>query len=270
MIAAQELQLELMEALNSIGLTREETCYVTGNFGMLARTRLDRNVLLSTVLSAFQETIGPSGTIFSPSASMNLCNTDIPYDIANTPSHEMGAFAEHIRLAPESIRSFHPFWSISGLGKNAGILKRVSRHSYGAGSPWSNFLDLDARQINIGFHPSKAVTLIHHIEVTAAVPYRYTKEFTHPIVKEDGSIAVEPFYMSVMYRDSDIQKRIALNEHYFAEMEKRNLLQSYIHNSGLPIWGFKMRDFYSVAMSFFVDDIYNYLERSPLNRPYNS
>lgn len=270
MITPKQLQLELSQDLKKIGLIRGDNCYIAGNIGALARTRIKKNVLLPTFLDSLREVIGPLGTIFSPSASMNLCNTDIPFDIANTPSYEMGAFAEHIRLAPEAIRSFHPFWSISGLGANADILKRVSRHSYGAGSPWSNFLDLDAYQINIGFHPSKAVTLIHHIEVTACVPYRYTKEFLHPVLKENGSISIEPFYMSVMYRDSDIQKRIALNEHYFDEMEKRNLLQSHIHNSGLPIWGFRMRDFYNVAMSFFVDDIYNYLERPPLKRPYNS
>jgi len=269
MITPHELQLEISEDLKKIGLTQGDSCYVAGNISALARTRIKKNILLPTFLASLEDVIGPLGTIFSPSASMNLCNTDIPYDIVNTPSHEMGAFAEHIRLAPGAIRSFHPFWSISGLGKNASMLKRVSRHSYGSGSPWSNFLDLDALQINIGFHPSKAVTLIHHIEVTVGVPYRYTKEFLHPILKEDGSISVEPFYMSVMYRDSDIQKKVALNEHYFAEMEKNNLLQSHIHSSGLKMWGFRMRDFYNVAMRFFVDDIYNYLELPPLNRPYN-
>jgi len=269
MITPRELQLELTEDLKKVGLSSGENCYVTGNISKLARTRIKKNVLLPTVLASLNDVIGPLGTIFSPSASMNLCNTDIPYDITKTPSHEMGSLAEHIRLVPGSIRSYHPFWSISGLGKNADILERVSRHSYGAGSPWSNFLNLDARQINIGIHPSRAVTLIHHIEVTAAVPYRYTKEFLHPILKEDRSISLEPFYMSVMYGNSDIQKRIALNEHYFAEMEKRKLLQSQIHSSGLPIWGFKMRDFYNVAMKFFVDDLYNYLEQPPLNRPYS-
>ena len=74
--------------------------------------------------------------------------------------------------------------------------------------------------------------------------------------------------MSVMYRDSDIKKRVALNEHYFNEMEKRNLLQSITHSSGLKIWSFKMRDFYSVALEFFLDDIYNYLEEPPPVRPY--
>ena len=134
----------------------------------------------TTCLSSFQEVIGHEGTVFSPSASMNLCNTDIPFDIDLTPSHQMGAFAEYIRQASSSVRTFHPFWSISGLGKYAEILRNVSRHSYGVGSPWSKFLDLDLLQINIGIHPSKAVTLIHHIEVVTGVPYRYTKEFMNP------------------------------------------------------------------------------------------
>ncbi len=270
MTTLEDLRSELSDGLKTVGLTRDETCYIAGNINLLAKTRIKKRFLLPMFLSSIKHVIGTHGTLFSPSASMNLCNTDIPYDISNTPSNMMGAFAEYVRLLPESVRSFHPFWSISGLGKNAGLLERVSRHSYGAGSPWSSFLDLDTRQINIGLHPSKAVTLIHHIEVTCGVPYRYTKEFLHPILKEDGSILVEPFYMSVMYRDSDIQKRLALNEHYFNEMEKKNLLQSYTHSSGFQIWGFKMRDFYNIAMSFFIDDIYNYLERPPIKRPYSS
>ena len=76
--------------------------------------------------------------------------------------------------------------------------------------------------------------------------------------------------MSVMYHESDILKRLALNEHYFNEMEKKNLLSSATHSSGLKLWTFKMRDFYDVATSFFIDDIYNYLEHPPKIRPYTS
>lgn len=268
MTTASELQLELSEDLKKIGLVPGEVCYVAGNISALARTRLKKDVILETFLNALQGIIGSNGSIFSPSASMNLCNTTTTFDIHSTPSHEMGAFAEYLRLLPTSIRSLHPFWSISGVGQHAGLLNRVSRHSYGAGSPWSYFLELDARQINIGFHPSRAVTLIHHIEVISGVPYRYTKEFLHPILTANNSISVEPFYMSVMYRDSDIEKRIALNEHYFSELEARNLIQHCIHSSGLKIWSFKMRDFFRVATEFFIDDIYNYLEQPPRIRPY--
>ena len=269
MIAPEELQVSLSNSFTDLGLKEEETCYIAGNISALARTRLKKDILLPRFIAALQDVVSPLGTIFSPSASMNLCNTSIPFDIVNTPSHEMGALAEHIRQANGSIRSFHPFWSISGIGKKSHILQNVSRHSYGVGSPWSKFLDLDARQINVGLHPSKAVTLIHHIEVAVGVPYRYTKEFTHPIMQTDGSISNELFYMSVMYHESEVLKRLALNEHYFNEMEKRNLLSSATHSSGLKLWSFKMRDFYDVVTSFFIDDIYNYLEHPPAIRPYN-
>lgn len=270
MISEEKLSTDLSSELEKIGLSKNMNCYVAGNIISLAKTRIKKNNLLPLCLSAFTDIIGSSGTIFSPSASMNLCNTEIPFDLEKTPSHNMGAFAEFIRLQTSSVRSLHPFWSISGIGANTGILNNVSRHSYGVGSPWSRFLDLDVMQINLGVHPSKAVTLIHHVEVTTGVPYRYTKEFMHPIVQTDGSISHEPFYMSVMYKQTNTKKKIALNEHYFNEMEKRNLIKSTTHESGLKMWSFKMRDFYKVALEFFVKDTYNYLENPPTIKPYNS
>lgn len=264
----EELYADLQLSFKNVGIRKDDNCYIAGNISALARTRIKKDILLSVFLSSFREAVGSMGTLFSPSASMNLCNTKTPFDIENTPSHEMGALAEFIRAANGSVRSFHPFWSISGLGDKASILNKVSRHSYGTGSPWSKFLDLDTRQVNIGLHPSKAVTLIHHIEVITGVPYRYTKEFLHPILN-NGEISVQPFYMSVLYKDADIKKRINLNEHYFNELQKRSLLLHTRNNSGLDIWSFKMRDFYDVATEFFVKDIYNYLEHPPKIKPYS-
>lgn len=270
MMTCDDLRADLSNALQSVGLAKSENCYIAGNIGALGKLRLKKKDLLPAVTNAFQDVLGSDGTLFSPSASMNLCNTDIPFDRHSTPSNKMGALAEYIRQCDGSLRSPHPFWSISGLGKTADILNSVSRHSYGAGSPWSKFLDIDVRQINLGIHPSKAVTLIHHVEVTAGVPYRYTKEFHHPIVQKDGTVSTEPFYMSVMYRDAGIRKKIALNEHFFAEMEKRQLIETYVGSSGLQVWGFKMKDFYKLAIEFFIDDMYTYLESPPDARPYQS
>lgn len=269
LIISRELETDLTKLLKSVGLKAGDCCYVAGNVSALAKTKVKRNILLPTCLSAFQKVVGVNGTIFSPSSSMNLCNTEIPYDSQNTQSFEMGAFAEFVRRVDGSKRSTHPFWSISGIGKKSNILLQVSRHAYGVGSPWSKFLDLDTRQINLGLHPSKAVTLIHHIEVVVGVPYRYTKEFSHPIVQSDGTIKNELFYMSVMYKNTDIKKKIALNEHYFDQMEKRGLIKHCSHYSGLNVWSFKMRDFYNLVIDFFIDDIYNYLENIPEIKPYN-
>ena len=263
-----EFEKELTRCLADMGLLQGYNIYATGNIGALGRVRIKKNLKMDILLKALQNNIGTDGTIFSPSASMNLCNTKIPFNVDKTPSHQMGAFAEYFRQLPNSVRSNHPFWSISGLGPQAHRLKRVSRHAYGAGSPWSILLKLNTTQVNMGLHPSKAVTLIHHIETIVGVPYRYTKEFLHPIVR-GSEIKEELFYQLVMYKNCSIRKKILLNEHFFHELESNGLLNEVEHSSGLKFWSFKMTDFYKIALDFFIDDIYTYLEEPPPVRPYS-
>jgi len=265
---SKTLEKELTACLSELGLNSDQSIYITGNMGSLGKIRMKKSVKLEVFLNAFWNNIGKNGTIFSPAASMNLCNTDIPFDLELTKSHEMGAFAEYIRVLPGAIRSLHPFWSIAAIGPEAKRLINVSRHSYGVGSPWSQMLELDAIQINVGIHPSRAVTLIHHIETIVGVPYRYTKEFLHPIMSKD-KIKYESFYQSVFYADSNVKKRVLLNQHYFSEMKSRGLLRISHHRSGLVFYAFRMRDFYDVALKFFLKDIYNYLEEIPVIKPYS-
>tara|TARA_B100000787_G_C16194041_1_gene299452 strand:+ start:1896 stop:2735 length:840 start_codon:yes stop_codon:yes gene_type:complete len=264
---SKNLERELSSCLSELGINKGASLYITGNMGSLGKIKVKKSVKLEAFLNSFWNNIGKDGTIFSPAASMNLCNTDIPFDINLTKSHEMGSFAEYIRALPNSVRSLHPFWSVVGVGAQAQLLKKVSRHAYGAGSPWSHFLDLDTVQVNMGVDPSRAVTLIHHVEAVVGVPYRYTKEFFHPIVVKE-KIEYMSFYQSVFYTESKIKKRFALNQHYFKELELRGQIQSSKHSSGLEFKAFKMRDFYKVAIDFFIDDIYNYLEEVPDIKPY--
>ena len=264
----KEYIADFSRCFNSLGIRMDESLYVTGNISRLGRVRLPKEKKLEGLHTSLIKIIGDEGSIFSPAASMNLCNTDIPFDTKKTPSHEMGPLAEYFRLLPNAKRSLHPFWSIAGSGKNAHLLNQVSRHAYGLGSPWTYLLNLNTRQVNFGLHPSKAVTLIHHIETLVGVPYRYNKEFYHPIISED-KVKNENFYLSVMYMDSDIQKRIKLNEHFFEELELKGLLSEAQHESGLRMWSFLMRDFYDIVIPFFMEDIYTYLERPPTKRPYS-
>jgi|GEM_PF-602343 aminoglycoside 3-N-acetyltransferase len=263
----ETLEQGFMDSFHKLGIGSDDNLYINGNLAALGKVRLKKDVKQKILLTAFQKKIGSTGTIFSPSASMNLCNTQIPFDIKNTPSHEMGSFAEYIRLAPESVRSFHPFWSISALGLNSERLCHVSRNAYGAGTPWEVMLDLDVRQVTFGIHPSRAVTLIHHVETVTGAPYRYIKEFLHPVITKH-KIEVQPFYQLVMYKNSQVQKRIRLNEHYFNVLSKKGLFHEVHDKSGLVFYTFKFRDFYNIAVEFFIDDMYNYLEYPPEVRPY--
>tara|TARA_B100000242_G_C43025772_1_gene477608 strand:- start:566 stop:1384 length:819 start_codon:yes stop_codon:yes gene_type:complete len=262
----KEFKKNYLYCLKKININKNKNIYLVSNLKKIGRVKIPKNKKIKLILDGIEKVVGKNGTIFSPSASMNLVNSDVLFDLKNTPSYKMGPLAEMIRKKSK-FRSLHPYWSICGYGKNANILNDVSNHSYAYGSPWSKFLDLDVLQVNIGIHPSKAVTLIHHIETIFGVPYRYTKEFSHKI-KSKNKIVLKKFYMSVRYKNSDIEKKKKLNEHYFKILKKQNKLEEIKLISGIKIWAFKMRDFFDVSSNLFKKNLYNYLEKEPRSKPY--
>ena len=170
--------------LKKIGIKNTKNLFVTSNLKSISKIRLPKNDKLNLLLNSLKKIMGKNYTIFTPTATLNLCNTNFAFDVNKTPSFQMGPFSEFIRLQKNSLRSMHPFWSVSAIGKNKNCLRNVSKHSYAYGSPWSKMLSLDTTQLNLGIHPSKAVTLIHHIETIAGVPYRFNKEFKCKIINK--------------------------------------------------------------------------------------
>ena len=250
-----------------VNINFNKNVFITCDLKKFGKFNLNKKDKVESLYSSLKSNLSKDSTIFTPTPTLNLCNTDIPFDLQNTKSHNASALAEYIRKKKNSIRSMHPFWSVCGIGKNTDILKNISRHAYGMGSVWSKFLDNDTTQINFCKHPSKAVTLIHHIETIVGVPYRYTKEFRHPILL-NNKIHLENYYLSVIYKNSDILKKIKLNEHFFDELEKIGKLNYFKSDLGFEIWSFKMRDFYNVALNFFNQNIYTYLEFEPSEKPF--
>lgn len=254
--------------LQNLHLPDVNSIFITGDMGCFRRWKLSRADLCEALYGALLSVFGEQVTIFVPTASMNLCNTTTPFDLLSTPSYQMGVFSEYIRNMPHHVRSEHPFWSVTAIGPGASVLKSASRHAYGVGSPWSRMIDRDTYQINFGKHPSKAVTLIHHVETVVGVPYRYNKAFLHPI-SEKGEIVLREYYQLVFYNCSHGLKKINLNNHYFNEMERHSMLKMS-SNDGCDMYSFRMKDFFNVAVDFMIRDIYNYLENVPYEKIYRS
>lgn len=248
-------------------LNYSKNIFITCDLNKFGKFNLKKKDKVESLYLSLKSNVSKDSTIFVPTPTLNLCNTNIPFDLHNTKSHNASALAEYIRTKKDSIRSMHPFWSVSGIGENAKILKNISKHAYGMGSIWGKFLDIDTTQINFCKHPSKAVTLIHHIETIVGVPYRYTKEFNHPILL-NNKIKLENYYLSVIYKNSDILKKIKLNEHFFDELEKKDKLKYFKSDLGFEVWSFRMRDFYNIALNFFNQNIYTYLEFEPNQKPF--
>ena len=196
-----------------------DVVFVTGDFSFVPRMRLGKkNDALEIIFKKILEK-SSNATIVFPLASLNLCNTSIPFNSLKTPSYEMGAFSEFLRKKDNSLRSLHPFWSVGAIGPLAEKLtKNISPHAYAANSIWDRLCNFRAKQITIGKKVSDAVTTIHHCECISGVPYRYTKEFSHPIEQESGLIEEKLFYLSVFYRNLNAKKRIRRNQHFFKSL----------------------------------------------------
>lgn len=257
---------DLAYAYRQLGVRAGETLFVTSDLGRLRNfERPDRATALDAHVRALEEAVGPTGTIVFPAASLNLCNTDIVFHLDTTPSYHVGALSEYVRTLPGSLRSFHPFVSYSARGKRAVfITSSTSRYAFGVASPMARMLDLNATCISIGLHPRWTCTTVHHIEQVMNVPYRYTKEFIHPVEREEG-VTREPFYMHVLYRDSDVKR--SANKRIFERLEKTDLLRSVDVGRG-QIWAYSMQRFADLTIQMMIEDVYIWCESSPMDRPW--
>jgi len=227
-----------------------------------------QNDLLEAHFNAISDLIDLSvGTIVVSTATFSLCNTDNVFDILNTPS-EMGSLTEYVRTRPGSVRSFHPFASYAAIGKNANyICENTGRHSVGPNSPKARLLELDAQYLSIGLPPSRVTMVIHHIEKLMGVPYRYVKEFIHPVLR-NGVVIYEPFYLYVRYLECD------------AEMDLDNKVYPYFYSEGFNtkekklgrgrVYSYSMNDFYLSTVKLMTEDIYACLENEPIIKPYQT
>ena len=205
------------------------------------------------------------GTLVVATHSMSLCNTERVFDIDNTPS-EMGSLTEYIRTRPSAVRSFHPFASFSAIGRNADyICNNISRHTYGVASPKERMLELNGQYLSLGLPPAETTSLMHHIEMLMGVPYRYVKEFIHPVLRE-GKVVKEPFYMNVRYNECNTVRNLKpkVLPHFFKcgyQMRETNLGRG-------KVYSFSMKDFYTSTVQLLSNDLYAYLESEPSIKPY--
>lgn len=125
---------------------------------------------------AFESVLGAEGTLAVPTFNFGFARGQV-FDRANTPSDQMGVFAEHIRSLPQALRSPHPLQSVAVIGRHAqDIAERDTPSAFDAGSAFERMLDLDFEMVLLGASIQVA-SIVHYSEQKARVPYRYWKTF---------------------------------------------------------------------------------------------
>lgn len=258
----------IKEAYAKAGVSTGKTVLVKTDYRWLGPFEDSENTaVLDAHFRALAELIDlEKGTIVVATASSQLCNSDTPFSSADTPS-ERGVFSEYVRKMDGALRSHHAFMSHAAIGAKAEyICGDVSRHAYGLETPKARMLDLDAMYLSIGYEPGWTCSYVHHVEMLMGVPYRYTKEFVHPVVQSDGSISPELFYIYVYYMGLDLKRN--RNKKIFRHFDELGFPMNTAPLGQGTVWGYSCRDFCKAAASYLKQDIYGWLDEPPTTRPY--
>ena len=265
---------DILEAYSKVGVSTGKLVMVHSDLGRLFNfENPNKNAVLDAHYLAFRELLGPSGTLVVITGGRKLCNTNIPFDLDSTPSWRCGVFSEYVRNLPGTLRSFNPFDSYSAIGPLASeITQNVSRHSTGLETPKARMIERDALCLSIGLPPNYTCSTVHHVEQLMAVPYRYTKEFMHPVIR-NGQEKIEPFYIFVWYRECGIKelryRGKDFNKKIFEAFEKKYQVREATIGEG-KVYSYSMKEFYESTVQCFKEDIYVWLSAPPApeNRVY--
>jgi len=259
---------EIKEAYKAAGVSKGKVVLVKTDLRHLGPFESrKRDDILMAHFNALSDLVDLGvGTLVVQTHSTYLCNTDTPY-APDKSSSERGVLTEFIRRQEGAIRSYHPFMSHTAIGAQAeSICKNVSRHCYGLETPKDRMLQHDAMYLSVGQAPHETCSYVHHMEMLMGVPYRYTKEFNHPIVQPDGTISKELFYLFVWYRGIDLVRD--QNAKIMRRYEDKGLPMKQVGLGRGRVFGYPCVDFCKVVAEVLRDDIYGWTKAPPQKRPY--
>ena len=258
---------DLDRALSEIGIQSGQSLFLATQLNSLGHfsdgnTKAEK---LGIIYDAIRSKVGLEGTITVPTWNFEKINKEFTYDPQSVPSRA-GVLTEFVRKLPGSKRSLHPFNSYTAIGRDADyICGNVSRHDFGPNSVFDHLLSLDTLAINIGIHPSQALSLMHHAEFVMGVPYRYHKEFLITITDGDH-IFKDHFFITARFIVSEI-----------IQDNKRKLFQVF-HEMGFELvevcvgagalYCYRTIEMFAALKELLARDPYGLLEEPPKTRPY--
>lgn len=262
-----DLDKFFFKLIKPLSLKKGDTVLITFVLWKVAMIiKKSENEILHSFHENLKKFIGKEGTIVCPAHSLNLCGTKKIFDLNKTPSYERGHYVEYIRLLNYSKRSLHPFASYVAIGKRAKyITAKCSKFAYGPNSPEARLIELNAKRVGIGVEPLN-LTTIHHVEQTVGVPYRYMKEFIHPI-KIRGKIYMRPFYLYVRYENIGLKSN--KSKKLFSKIGN-NLKIKKSKINRLEAHSFSLKKYFELSVDEFTKDPFIWSDGLPSRKPYRS
>lgn len=250
----------LAEALSAVGLGRGDVVYLHSQLfglGMMAGVR-SGEAMCAEVLGAFRDVIGDEGTLAVPTFTTTVARLGQTFVLEETPA-DTGLFAEYVRTRAGAVRSLHPMNSVTALGPAADtICRNVSAANYGAETPFTRMLDLDAKAVNLGFSDRFSNSWHHLAEAMLGLPYLYNKLLSLEVVA-GGRTVERPFFATVRYLDFSIANDLKPFDNVL--LEGGHMARVAIGRSFVT--GIAARLYYRLALERLMADPWSLLKHKP-------
>lgn len=120
-------------------------------------------------------------------------------------------------------RTKHPIYSWSVWGKDKEYLCNLDNiKSFGENTPWEYLCKKNAKLLILGNIQVTGLTIIHHFEQVAKVPYRAEKVFESEYIDEKGDHSIRRYSMCVKPLNVEISERKDLMDTYWLDFFRGN------------------------------------------------
>ncbi|KKW24556.1 MAG: hypothetical protein A2898_03180 [Candidatus Kerfeldbacteria bacterium RIFCSPLOWO2_01_FULL_48_11] len=177
-------EADIRTALIAVGLQRGDVVYTQSNIGFFGRAEgaASAEALYKMFKRAMFEVIGSEGTWILPTFTYSFCRKQ-DFDVAESAG-DKGVLSECARKDSDAIRSADANFSVVAIGSRArAFTANMPEYSFGKDSFWDRLYLADGKICN--FNLDSASALIHFVERSLHVPYRYDKPFTGIVI--DGA-----------------------------------------------------------------------------------
>lgn len=175
-------RVQIAEALQTLGLQPGHIVFVHSSLSSIGYIEGGAD----TVVDAFLDVLGPTGTLVVPSFTFSHGGKPNPvFDPIQDPS-EMGRISEVARTRSGARRSCHLLHSVAALGPHAQDITAVHGPSaWAADGPFWKLYELDAHILMLGV-PYLRCTFFHVIEQLVQVRYRRWREVEAKVRNPNG------------------------------------------------------------------------------------
>lgn len=177
---------DVIDCLHDLGVTQGDVIFSHVSLLNIGFCQSDP---IKTIIEAFREVLGSSGSFLTPAYSYSFCKNQ-SFDPQLTKS-DVGAFSNALLKEYSMRRSEDPIFSVVGFGPHIDeLFCNLPPTSFGPDCLYERLETLGAKVCNIGLSLFY-LTPIHYVEQSVGVPYRFNKYFPGEIVLDGTRKHVE-------------------------------------------------------------------------------